>query len=283
MRSILSGARGMSPVVLVILIAWALLAVIFLTGTLLAARSIDRSVSGVTNRTDDQGKPEKNIQDTVTDIGAEAKFIDEARKTVGIATAIRKAADPLSGRLARTLEVADKGIDPKLKSILGKVGTINASAGEINGTVKSIGGTVDSILGAVLEINGSATSINGFVQSIGAKVRSVDGKANNINRSANEINGKVRNIRSTVDSIDGTARSILGRLSSVLSTAQKIDPKVETIIGQAQGIKAVTAPILTDFDGILRNVGTQNGTNTVLGHANGIDCSTPINGTECNK
>ena len=38
MRNILSGARGMSPVVLVILIAWALLSVIFLTGTLLAAR-----------------------------------------------------------------------------------------------------------------------------------------------------------------------------------------------------------------------------------------------------
>ncbi len=82
MRSILSGARGMSPVVLVILIAWALLSVIFLTGTLLAARSIDRSVSGVTNRVDDNGKPEKNIYDTVQEIGKEGKFIDEARKTV---------------------------------------------------------------------------------------------------------------------------------------------------------------------------------------------------------
>ena len=45
LRDILSGARGMSPVVLVILIAWALLSVMFLTGTLLAARSIDRSVA----------------------------------------------------------------------------------------------------------------------------------------------------------------------------------------------------------------------------------------------
>ena len=35
----------MSPVVLVVLIAWALLSVLFLTGTLLAARSIDRSVA----------------------------------------------------------------------------------------------------------------------------------------------------------------------------------------------------------------------------------------------
>ena len=103
----------MSPVVLVILIAWALLSVIFLTGTLLAARSIDRSVSGVTNRTDENGKPEKNIYDTVQEIGKEGKFIDEARKTVQISTAIRKAADPLSGHLARTLTIAEQGHRPE--------------------------------------------------------------------------------------------------------------------------------------------------------------------------
>src|SRR5688572_12883500 len=99
MRNILSGARGMSPVVLVILIAWALLSVIFLTGTLLAARSIDRSVSGVTGRTTAEGKKENNIATTVKEIKAESGFIDEARKTVAISTAIRKAAAPLSASL----------------------------------------------------------------------------------------------------------------------------------------------------------------------------------------
>ncbi len=262
MRNILSGARGMSPVVLVILIAWALLSVIFLTGTLLAARSIDRSVSGVTNRTDDSGKPEKNIGQTVEEIGAEAKFIDEARKTVQISTAIRKAADPLSGRMATTLEVADKGIKPKLGSILKKVGVINGVATEINGTVKTIGGTVDQILAAVLEINGSATSINSKVRNIGRNVRTIDTSASQIN---------------------GSARSILGRLSSVLSAAQRIDTKVETINGQAKGVLATTGPILSDFNGILANVGTENNTNTVTGHANGVDCSTLISGAGCNK
>ena len=161
----------MSPVVLVILIAWALLSVIFLTGTLLAARSIDRSVSGVTNRVGDDGKPEKNIATTVEEIGAEGKFIDEARKTVQISTAIRKAAAPLSASLGRTLQIADKGIDPKLKTILGKVGTINATAGEINTTVLGIGGTVDTIFTSVI--------------SIGDAVKSVDGDVANIRRSAN--------------------------------------------------------------------------------------------------
>ena len=145
MRNILSGARGMSPVVLVILIAWALLSVIFLTGTLLAARSIDRSVSGVTNRVDENGKPEKNIYDTVQEIGKEGKFIDEARKTVAISTAIRKAADPLSGHLARTLVIADKGILPRLNTINSKVVGIIDIAGQINSNVVSIHGTVGQI------------------------------------------------------------------------------------------------------------------------------------------
>jgi methyl-accepting chemotaxis protein len=246
----------MSPVVLVILIAWALLSVIFLTGTLLAARSIDRSVSGVTNRTGDDGKPEKNIKTTVEEIGREGKFIDEARKTVQISTAIRKAAAPLSASLGRTLNTADKGIDPKLKRILGKVGQINQTAGEINSTVLGIGATVDTIFTSVISINDSVKSI---------------GRAGvNIRTSANQING--------------SARSILGSLSSVLSEAQSIDTKVTTINGQASRILGTTGPILTDFHGILRNVGTQNGTNTVLGHANGVDCSTLLLGSAgCNK
>jgi methyl-accepting chemotaxis protein len=238
----------MSPVVLVILIAWALLSVIFLTGTLLAARSIDRSVSGVTNRTDANGKPEKNIKTTVQEIGKEGKFIDEARKTVAISTAIRKAADPLSASLGRTLVIADKGIDPKLKSILGKVGTINSTAGEINTTVQSIHGTVDSIYGSVISINDHVHSIG----SLGVNIR----------RSAKEI--------------EGSARAILGDLSSILARVQHIDGSVQTINGQASSVLDVGGPILQDFHGILANVGTKDRTNTVTGHANSIDCSIPL-------
>src|ERR1044072_1481037 len=195
MRNILSGARGMSPVVLVILIAWALLSVIFLTGTLLAARSIDRSVSGVTGRTLPNGKPEENIHQTVEEIGREGKFIDEARKTVAISTAIRRAAAPLSGHLARTLVIADKGILPRLNTINNKVLGIIDVAGQINSTVVSIHGTVGQIYNSVLEINDTAHSINRYVVSI--------------NKSAQEING--------------SARSILSSLSSILSLVQHID------------------------------------------------------------
>lgn len=246
----------MSPVVLVILIAWALLSVIFLTGTLLAARSIDRSVSGVTNRTTADGKPENNIATTVDEIKAESKFIDEARKTVALSTAIRKAAAPLSASLGRTLVVADKGIDPKLKSILATVGEINTTAESINGTVNEIGGTVDAIYADVISINDSVTEINASV--------------NSINSATKEING--------------SARAILGDLSSVLARTQSIDKSVTTVNGQAKTAIPVADAILVDFHGILRNVGTQNGTPTVTGHANGVDCSTLLLGTTgCNK
>ncbi|MEJ7785795.1 MAG: hypothetical protein WKF96_13395 [Solirubrobacteraceae bacterium] len=242
--------------VLVILIAWALLAVIFLTGTLLAARSIDRSVSGVTNRIGDDGKPEKNIKTTVEEIGAESKFIDEARKTVQISTAIRKAADPVSASLGRTLETADKGIDPKLKRIIGKVNDINGVAGDINTNVLGIGGTVDQIFANAVGIGGSAASINGDVASI--------------RRSANQIRG--------------SARSILGKLSTTLSVAQSVDGNARGINDAGDGILASTGPILMDFNRIRANVGIQDGTNTVVGHANGIDCSILLLGTmACNR
>ena len=68
----------MSPVVLTILIAWALLSVMFLTGTLLAARSIDRSVAVI--------KP------NVDEIGTEAGFIDQARTIQDTSTKINRAA-----------------------------------------------------------------------------------------------------------------------------------------------------------------------------------------------
>jgi methyl-accepting chemotaxis protein len=259
----------MSPVVLVVLIAWALLSVIFLTGTLLAARSIDRSVSGVTGRTDANGRPENNIKTTVTRIGRDAAFIDEARKTVQISTAIRKAADPLSGHLTRTLTVASKGIDPKLKSILGKVGDINQTAGQINTNVKGIHGTVDNIFSSVISINDNVHSINSHVHSIG---------------------GAATSIRSDTSEINGSARSILGSLGGILARVNHIDGSVARINGQAETILNTARPIAKDLNDVLGLVGSgSNHGNTISGQANGIDCSVLLlnllktRGVECNK
>jgi methyl-accepting chemotaxis protein len=239
LRDILSGARGMSPVVLVILIAWALLSVMFLTGTLLAARSIDRSVAVI--------KP------NVDEIGTDAGFIAQAKTIQETSTKIRAAAQPLSPLLASTLTVAQKGIDPKLKSILGKVYRINSVADEINGTVLEIGTTVDQIFS-------SASSINGHVLSIGRA-------GGTILKSAREING--------------SARSILSSGGSILTRVNSIDKAVATIVGLATDINNTALPIKKDFIGIDANVAQQgrggNFASHINGHANSIDCSVPFN------
>ncbi len=228
----------MSPVVLVILIAWALLSVMFLTGTLLAARSIDRSVAVI--------KP--NVDEIGTDAGfiAQAKTIDQTAKKILVA------AEPLTGHLASTLNVAEKGIDPKLKSILGKVGRINAVAAEINGTVLQIGSTVD-------EIFASASSINTKVNSIGRSVQSINGDVKTINTSA---------------------KSILSSGGSILSRVNSIDKAVATIVGLATDIRDTALPIKKDFIGIDANVAQQGRggpfASTINGHANSIDCSVPF-------
>ena len=88
----------MSPVVLVILIAWALLSVMFLTGTLLAARSIDRSVAVI--------KP------NVDEIGTDAGFIDQARTIQDTRRRSGRRRRRCTGHLASTLNVARRGSTP---------------------------------------------------------------------------------------------------------------------------------------------------------------------------
>ncbi|MGH2920030.1 MAG: hypothetical protein ACRDLS_15725 [Solirubrobacteraceae bacterium] len=228
---------------LVVLIAWALLSVMFLTGTLLAARSIDRSVN--TAKT--------GINPVVEDIGKDAVFIDEARKIVGVSGNILTAAKPLSGQLAVIERTARTGIDPKLKSILGQVGDINEVAGSINANVLQIGSTVDSILG-------NASSINGSVVSINSKGRAILARARSINASAS---------------------SILGRGGSILSLVQVIDGKVARANAQADSIDADTKVIDPNVAKILAAVGKAGPAGhgaTIHGHANTIDCSPLLNG-----
>lgn len=243
MRNILSGSRGMASFVLVILIAWALLSVIFLTGTLLAARSIDRSVN--TAKT--------GINPLVGDIGKDAKFIDQARIIGGTSGKILTAAKPLSAQLDVIERTARTGIDPKLKSILGQVGDINEVAGSINTNVLQIGSSVGSILGSAQSINGSVGSINGLVHTILRRARS----------------------------INASADSILSRGGFILSRVQSIDVKVARANSQADSVDADTKVIAPNVAKILANVGKQGPAGhgaTIHGHANAIDCSPLLNG-----
>jgi hypothetical protein len=244
MRNILSGGRGMAGVVLVILIAWALLSVMFLIGTLLAARSIDRSVT--TAKT--------GINPVVQNIGKDAKFIDQARIIANTSGKILTAAKPLSGQLVVIEKTARSGIDPKLKKILGKVGQINEVAGSINANVLQIGSTVDSILG----------------------------NASSINASARSINVKGHTILSRAREINNSATNILSYGGSILSLVRVIDGKVARANAQADTIDAETKVIAPNVAKILAAVGhappNEGHGNTIHGHANAIDCDPLLNG-----
>ncbi len=246
MRGILTGSRGMAPVALVIVIAAALLAVLFLTGTLIAARNIDRNVEQVITPT---------FSDTKGNVGAEAKFIDEARKTVRISGAIDDAAKDLSGHLDRTYTAA-RSIDRTAKSILTKAGPINNTVKDINGNVLAIGSTVRSIGGNVATIGGSVQSINRTVRGIGAD-------ANSIDQSVQEINA--------------SARSILENGRTILTRVRSIDPAVAGINGRAATAIGIVRPIASDLHSVLGLVGTNTGGQTILAHAASIDCSRLLN------
>ncbi len=224
----------MAPIVLIILIAWALLSVLFLTGTLLAARSIDRSVAVI--------KPE------VIEIGDEARFIRQAKRIADATVRIRAATQPLTGHLERTLNTARRGIDPRLKSILGTVGGINETAGQINTTVLQIGTTVDQIFS-------SATSIGGSARGVAA--------------SANSINASTR-------SINAAARGILTSAGGILNEVNSIDRRVAGINRRAETIQGVARPIASDLNrtlGLVGNASPAGHRGTIHGHANAIDCS----------
>ena len=251
MKGILSGKRGMAPVALVIVIAAALLAVLFLTGTLVAARNIDRNVENVITPT---------FSETPGNVGAEAKFIREAKKTVRISGDIDEAAKPLTGHADRTLGAA-RSIDRTAKQILNKAGPINRTVREINGTVLQIGATVDSIFGNVGEIGGLVQSINRTARGIGTSVGS-------ISRSASEINASARDIRSDARTILSETGTIEGRVVSGVEGGG-----VRRVNAQALDILNTARPIAGDLNTVLGLVGTNISGQTILAHANSIDCS----------
>ncbi len=127
-------SRGVVGVNLVLVIAFALYAVIMLSRTTLAAKQIDDRVRVI-----------------VTEVGpgSNVSRLDETQKlnTIGkTAEDILAAARPLSGQAQVIIDTA--------KSIDNTVSAINANATEINGTVKSINSTAASLLPTVQNIHG---------------------------------------------------------------------------------------------------------------------------------
>ena len=233
--------------VLVIVVLWALIAVVLLTGTLINARQIQARV--------------KQVNTAVDPVKGHTKFIALARKTVVLTAQIKAAANPLSGQLAQVITDAAR-IDSHVASILSHAQAIGGVVSTINSTVHSIGSNVSGIGSSVSSISSSVSSINNSVNGIHSDVTSVYGAVGQFT-AGTSISTDVNSISSTLDNVLPVAHSIRSGIIGINNRATTIISEVRLIYG--------------DFQAIVASVGTTLGTPTILGHANSIDCATLIN------
>jgi hypothetical protein len=182
----LRAEHGVVGANLVIVIAFALFAVIQLTRTLLAASQIEDRV--------------KVIVGEVGPIDTELDEVAKLDETARMAEEILAAAQPLSGQAGQIVDVT-ASIDGIGSNILSTVGSIN--------------GNVSNILGNVGPINSSARAINGDLSAILPEVREIDvgvaginGRASAVIDQTIPIQGDLANISRLVDSIEISAESI---------------------------------------------------------------------------
>jgi hypothetical protein len=248
-RPTLGLAPALPGIVLVIVIAWALAAVLILTGTLINAREIKDDVTVINNQ--------------VSPIDKDLQSVALAAQTVDISSRINTAAQPLTGQAAQIISAARR-IDTSARSILNTAGSINQTVHQINGTVVHIEGTVVSIHGAVEAIGGDVGSIFGLVEQIGARVANIHRLVGTQNATGDQsIHANVQRILQTFVDLDPVTMSIDSGVAA-------INGRADRAIGLAAGIKS-------DFDQILAQVGTDISQNSILGHANSIDCSRLLN------
>ena len=152
------GERGIVGANLVIVLAFALFAVIELTRTTIAAKQIRDRVEIITGE--------------VSPIASELTNVPKLDETVRIAAEINTAARPLSGQLDQVIAAA--------RSIDNSASNIQSNANDINGTVDAINSNGNGILGSVREINQGVKAIIGRVDRILAPVSGIGPDVRNI-------------------------------------------------------------------------------------------------------
>jgi methyl-accepting chemotaxis protein len=271
-----SATLGLAPslpgIVLVVVIVWALAAVLMLTGTLVNAREIERTL------------PLINAQ--VLPIDEDLDNVELAEETARLTAKIRDAAAPLSDQANRIIGEA-RQIDRNAASILVTARAINETATTINGNVLAINDTVSAINSNVVSINGTVNSIGGSVSSINGRVRSVDADVASINNRVTRVRGVVGStgatdggsIKASVDSILDTFKALEPETDSINVGVAAINGRANVGIERAGLIKGDLAPV-RELVGpaLLGPAGhSTDGLGAIHGHANSIDCSPLLN------
>lgn len=193
--------NALPGIMLVIVIFWALFAVLLLTGILSTANRIESRV-GV-------------INGEVSPINNKLDIVPILAQVSDTAVQIRDAAAPLTGTIQNVVGSA-ASIDVSAKQILGSAQAINTSAKAINGSVLEINTSVHSIAPQLVTILASAQSINGSVHTING---SFDGIVANVY----DIKGRIVLASAQVDSVIRFVQGIKGDTSFISNQVDEIN------------------------------------------------------------
>ena len=178
-----AGEAGIVAANLVIVLAFALYAVIQLSRVTIAAQRIDDRVEVIIGE--------------VGPIDSELDEVAKLEETNRIAAGILQAAKPLSGQLDQVIAAA--------ASIDRTVSGIQANASDINGTARSINGSLQTLQPVTVQINNGVAAINGRADVIIDAVRGIKADLGNV---LAEVGGPGALTTGGRPNIDGHANSI---------------------------------------------------------------------------
>lgn len=223
--------QALPAIMLVIVVLWALTAVIFLTGTLAAANDIEVRVG--------------TINSALTPVNNKLNTVPVLMSVADNANKIRDAAANLSPTVGRIAESAGS-IDSSLKQVNDAVGPINKAVNQINGSVLEINKSVRAVAPNLVSVLGSVKSINANVHSIDGELAGTLDNVYNIRSRVVLITDQVNDVIRSVRDIKGDT----GYIRQQVGTA----PFTGTINGNAFGIE--TSPLLlrSTNAGVLREM-----------------------------
>jgi methyl-accepting chemotaxis protein len=189
-------STALPGIMLVIVVLWALTAVIFLTGILAAANRIESRVGIINN--------------ALTPINTELDVVPILTNVVNSANQIRDAAANLSPTIARVTDSA-ASIDQSLNQVEGAVPLINQSAKQINASVQTINESVNTI-GPNLQ------TVTGLVGTINESVDNIDQDTAGVLNNVYDIRSRVVLATSQADDIIRNVRQIKGDAAFISAT-----------------------------------------------------------------
>jgi len=157
--------EGVVAINLVLVLAFALFAVIMLTNTTLRASQIDQRV--------------KKIRGEVGQVDTELTNVPKLDQTAATAAEIDVATKNLSNQ-ATDIVTAAQSIDRTVSSILSNATSINSSVGSINPTLSSIRGVVTQIDGGSLGSRTGVAGINTRVRDVRLAVAGIKGDTGSV-------------------------------------------------------------------------------------------------------